>query len=131
MTVCKSQCSDTATAKLGRVGVVIAATAHQYGISEEELLGSSREAEVLIRRHVAMYLAVRSTGLSKRAIGRAFGVYHTTILDGMLHVLDCMQRDPDLKRTVAQIAERIDGAGRQQPCGACLAAERCGGNESI
>ncbi len=63
------------------VGDIKAATCKHFGLTSEELLSSSRKAQVAWPRQVAMYLARELTGQSLPAIGRHFGGRdHTTVM---------------------------------------------------
>lgn len=61
--------------------VVIGAVADYYGISAEDITGSSRRREVATPRQVAMFLSRDMAGLSLPQIGQAFGGRdHSTVL---------------------------------------------------
>ena len=50
------------------------------GISHDKLVGTSRRADVVAARHIAMYVARQLTDASYPQIGASFGRGHTTFI---------------------------------------------------
>jgi chromosomal replication initiator protein len=74
-----------------------------FGITEKQLLGTSRLRPVLLPRQVAMYLAREVAKLSLPRIGAAFGRDHTTVLHACRKVEAAMATDDVLKARVRQL----------------------------
>ncbi len=92
------------------VGVedVIHTTAGYYGIAAETLRGDSRQREVLIARHIAMYLANALSRTSTVAIGRHLGGRdHTTVGSGIRRIQRIVQNDPGLLQDITQIKLKL------------------------
>ncbi|TVQ09864.1 MAG: chromosomal replication initiator protein DnaA [Leptolyngbya sp. DLM2.Bin27] len=89
-------------------GAVIAAVAEQFGLSVDDLKGSSRRREISQARQVGMYLMRRHTDLSLPKIGAVFGGKdHTTVLYSCTKIEKLLKRDLDLAQTIRQLGERI------------------------
>ena len=87
---------------------VIAAVAEQFGVSVEDLKGSSRRREISQARQIGMYLMRSHTDLSLPKIGEAFGGKdHTTVLYSCTKVNKQLKHDLDLARTIRQLGDRI------------------------
>ncbi len=103
------------------VGVedVIHTTAGYYGIAAETLRGDSRQREVLIARHIAMYLANGLSRTSTVAIGRHLGGRdHTTVGSGIRRIQRIIQNDPGLLQDITQIKQKLQ---KNAPSGASAA----------
>ena len=89
---------------------VLRAVADHFRLSEEELLGRSRAVAIAEPRQIAMYLMRADAEASLPAIGAVLGGRdHTTILHGSEKINHLMEQDPQLRRAVLQIRERIYG----------------------
>ncbi len=95
------------------VGVedVVHATASYYGLGSETIRGDSRQREVLLARHVAMYLANGLSRTSTVAIGRHLGGRdHTTVGSGIRRIQRIIQNDPGLLQDITQIKLKLQNA---------------------
>ncbi len=87
---------------------VIHATASYYGLSDETLRGHCRLREVMIARHVAMYLASGLSRTSTVVIGRHLGGRdHTTVGSGIRRIQRIIQHDPGLLQDITQIKLKL------------------------
>ncbi|MGL6073279.1 MAG: helix-turn-helix domain-containing protein [Fimbriiglobus sp.] len=78
--------------------------AKHYGISRQELLGSSRRRDVLVPRQVLMYLAREMTRLSFPQIGEACGGRdHTTVMHAWRKISEDAKTDPALAMTLRDL----------------------------
>jgi chromosomal replication initiator protein len=94
-------------------GAVVAAVAEHFGVSVDDLKGSSRRREISQARQVGMYLMRRHTDLSLPKIGDAFGGKdHTTVLYSCTKIEKLLKRDLDLAQIIRQLGDRISLAGR-------------------
>lgn len=82
-------------------------TARYYKISVEELKGDRRTKHIAQARQVAMYLARTLTQDSLPDIGDAFGKHHTTVLASVRNVENDLPNDPELKRELGELTERL------------------------
>ncbi|MBW4459509.1 MAG: chromosomal replication initiator protein DnaA [Nodosilinea sp. WJT8-NPBG4] len=87
---------------------VLAVVAEKFGVSVEELKGSSRRREISQARQIGMYLMRRHTDLSLPKIGDAFGGKdHTTVLYSYTKIEKLLKRDLDLAQTIRQLGDRL------------------------
>jgi len=59
---------------------VIGLTALNFGVEPREILAENRQQPVQLARHVAMYVARKTTDHGTSVLGRAFGRDHTTLI---------------------------------------------------
>jgi chromosomal replication initiator protein len=82
--------------------------AEAFGVTREELLGTSRTARVAWPRQVAMYLTREHTHETLPAIGRQFGGRdHSTVLHACKRAANRIGTDPDAFDAVASITARL------------------------
>jgi chromosomal replication initiator protein len=80
-----------------------------FGISEDELLGTSRLPRTLVPRQVAMYLTRELTGLSLPQIGAFFGGRdHTTVLHACRKIQAELAENELLVATVRQVRAELE-----------------------
>jgi len=92
------------TSAVPDVSTIVRGVAAAFGVSEKEMLSSSRLRGILRPRQVAMYLARELTRLSLPRIGAAFGGRdHTTILHACRKVEEEMQTDATLAKRVQEL----------------------------
>lgn len=85
------------------------ATCDVYGVDLHDLLSERRSDEIVLPRHVSMYLAKKLTGLSSTRIARATGNRdHTTALHAFRKIENLIKTDDELAAHVAMIRERFD-----------------------
>jgi chromosomal replication initiator protein len=87
------------------------AVSEQFGVSEQELLSSTRVARVAQPRQLAMYLARELTSESLPAIGRRFGGRdHTTVLHAWRRIGERLADDPTTREAVHELRCRLEKA---------------------
>ncbi len=85
------------------------AVIEQFGISEQELLSTTRVARVAQPRQLAMYLARELTSESLPAIGRRFGGRdHTTVLHAWRRIEERLASDPTTREAVHKLRCRLE-----------------------
>lgn len=96
-----------------RVDDVLVAVAYEFGISQADIISPSRVKEVIIPRHIAVYIARQMTELSLPAIGRYMGGRdHTTALNSWRKARALMAKDEELRDRVGRIMVMIrEGLG--------------------
>ena len=87
---------------------ITAATAEYFGVTIDELCGSSRSRILVNARQVAMYLCRELTDLSLPRIGKAFGGRdHTTVMHADRKVRSHMAERRQLYNQIAELTNRI------------------------
>lgn len=83
---------------------ILESVAFRFGYKVEELTGSSREAELVIARHAAIYIAVEQNCHTLYQIGRVFGGRTpATVLHACNHVKAEIKTSPALAGEIEQI----------------------------
>jgi chromosomal replication initiator protein len=79
-----------------------------FGISIDDLIGSSRSRTLVTARQIAMYLCRELTDLSLPAIGQSFGGRdHTTVMHAERKIRQLMAERRGLYNQVADLTTRI------------------------
>lgn len=87
---------------------IIAAVAHHYQVTLEELSGKARDKAIVVPRQVAMYLIREETNASLQHIGRLLGGRdHTTVMHGCERITDEMQKDHQLRNDVVTLRSQL------------------------
>ncbi|WGT48599.1 chromosomal replication initiator protein DnaA [Tessaracoccus lacteus] len=87
---------------------IMDATARYFGISLDDLTGSSRVGPIASARQIAMYLCRELTDLSLPKIGARFGGRdHSTVLHNVRKIGDKMREDRDLYTQVTELTNQI------------------------
>ncbi|MDO5677205.1 MAG: chromosomal replication initiator protein DnaA [Propionibacteriaceae bacterium] len=90
---------------------IMEATAGYYGITHDDLTGSSRVATIASARQVAMYLCREMTELSLPKIGAKFGGRdHSTVLHAVRKITEKIGVDRDLYNQVTELTNQIKQA---------------------
>jgi chromosomal replication initiator protein len=88
--------------------VIMAATAEYFGVTLDDLCGSSRSRVLVGARQVAMYLCRELTDLSLPRIGEAFGGRdHTTVMHADRKIRAQMAERRSLYNQIAELTNRI------------------------
>ena len=97
------------------VGVIMAATATYFGLTLDDLCGSSRSRMLVTARQIAMYLCRELTDLSLPKIGQAFGGRdHTTVMHADRKIRSLMAERRSIYNQVNELTARIKSQARQQ-----------------
>jgi chromosomal replication initiator protein len=87
---------------------IMGATAEYFGVSVEDLRGSSRSRVLVNARQVAMYLCRELTDLSLPRIGQSFGGRdHTTVMHADRKIRQQMAERRSLYNQIAELTNRI------------------------
>jgi chromosomal replication initiator protein len=93
---------------------IMAATAAYFGLSMEDLCGSSRSRVLVTARQIAMYLCRELTDLSLPKIGQAFGGRdHTTVMHADRKIRSLMAERRSIYNQVTELTNRIKVRARQ------------------
>ncbi|MCC2333915.1 chromosomal replication initiator protein DnaA [Cellulomonas wangsupingiae] len=105
--VLKDLISDDQTQEITST-TVIGQTAAYFGLSIEDLCGSSRSRVLVTARQIAMYLCRELTDLSLPKIGQAFGGRdHTTVMHANRKIRELMAERRSIYNQVTELTNRI------------------------
>ncbi len=80
-----------------------------YNITVDDLIGSKRQAGIVLARHIAMYILKNSYGLSYKKIGSLFSNRdHSTIISGCEKIESELKNNEELKLAYETILKKID-----------------------
>lgn len=92
---------------------ILSEVARYFGIEESDLRGPGRSQAIARPRQIAMYLIREETGESLPQIGALLGGRdHTTVLHGCERIAGLIEEDPDIRREVLSIRQRLYQNGR-------------------
>jgi chromosomal replication initiator protein len=92
----------------------MAATAEYFGLTMEDLCGSSRSRALVNARQVAMYLCRELTEMSLPKIGQEFGGRdHTTVMHAERKIRKLMAEKHAVFNQVTELTNRIKQQARQ------------------
>ncbi len=92
---------------------IMAATAAYFGVTVDDLCGSSRSRVLVTARQIAMYLCRELTDLSLPKIGQAFGGRdHTTVMHADRKIRQLMAERRSLFNQVTDLTSRIKSQPR-------------------
>ena len=93
--------------------VVMSVTAGFFGVSMDDLCGSSRSRSLVMARQIAMYLCRELTDLSLPKIGTLFGGRdHTTVIHAYKKIEALMAEKRQVYNQVTELHSRIRATGR-------------------
>jgi chromosomal replication initiator protein len=96
-----------AQSKLSLEAILEVAAAY-FGISIADLTGRSRSAKIALQRQMVMYVMREETGASLPQIGAILGGRdHTTVIHGFERVATDLEADPELRRQVTELREKL------------------------
>jgi chromosomal replication initiator protein len=94
-------------------GQIMSATAAYFGVTVEDLCGSSRSRVLVTARQIAMYLCRELTDLSLPKIGQAFGGRdHTTVMHADRKIRQLLSERRSLFNQVTDLTSRIKSQPR-------------------
>ncbi len=94
--------------------IIMMQTATYFGVTVDDLCGSSRSRVLVTARQIAMYLCRELTDLSLPKIGQAFGGRdHTTVMHADRKIRQLMAERRSLYNQVTDLTARIKSTARQ------------------
>ena len=81
----------------------------KYGVSREDILSTKRTKEIVEPRHLIVYIALKTTKLSKVQIGNAINRDRTTLVSSEKFIMEKMDKDNDFNLMVKEIIREING----------------------
>ncbi|HVQ87592.1 MAG TPA: chromosomal replication initiator protein DnaA [Actinomycetes bacterium] len=95
-------------------GLIMAQTAAYFGLTLDDLCGSSRSRVLVNARQIAMYLCRELTDLSLPKIGQQFGGRdHTTVMHADRKIRQLMPERQSVYNQVTELTNRIKSQARQ------------------
>ena len=89
--------------------IIMMQTASYFGVSIDDLCGSSRSRVLVTARQIAMYLCRELTDLSLPKIGQAFGGRdHTTVMHAVSRITELMVEDRTLAEDVTLLRKLLE-----------------------
>ena len=89
------------------VNRIISITARHYNVSEEDILGKSRQKDIKTARNVAMYVIRNNTDLSLSDIGVMLNRDHSTVHSNISVVESAIRTDTSLENDIQIIQREI------------------------
>lgn len=87
---------------------VISTVAKYFDFKNKELLGSSRKADLVVARHIAMYLLRDSLGLQHTKVGEIMGGRdHTTVMHAVTKMEGEVKENSDIRRKIMAIKQAL------------------------
>jgi chromosomal replication initiator protein len=87
---------------------VISTVAKYFDFKNKELLGPSRKADLVVARHIAMYLLRDSLGLQHAKVGEIMGGRdHTTVMHAVEKMEGEEKDNPDIRRKIMAIKQAL------------------------
>jgi chromosomal replication initiation ATPase DnaA len=90
-----------------RLAGIVTAVAAEIGVTREQLLGESRDADSVLARHAAMALSQRLLGYSLPRIGRLMQRDHSTVHSAIRRIGRLAAAQPDLAARLDRVANAI------------------------
>jgi chromosomal replication initiator protein len=95
------------------IAIIMGQTASYFGLSIEDLCGTSRSRVLVTARHIAMYLCRELTDLSLPKIGQQFGGRdHTTVINADRKIRSLMAERRSIYTQVTELTNRIKQQAR-------------------
>jgi chromosomal replication initiator protein len=94
---------------------ILTAVARYFGVKTDDLKGRARNKQIVVPRHIAMYLLREDAHLSTPEVGRLLNRDHTTVLHGMKQVAEDIARDGPSRAAVRGVREVVAGGAIQMP----------------
>jgi chromosomal replication initiator protein len=96
------------------VATIMGVTASYFGLSLDDLCGTSRSRLLVTARQIAMYLCRELTDMSLPKIGQAFGNRdHTTVMHADRKIRSLMAERRSIFNQVSELTNRIKSQARQ------------------
>ena len=90
-----------------RMDDIILAVSKKYGISRDDILSDKRNAEIMLPRHICIYLARTCTNLSQAQIGKAINRDRTTVISSENKVKSLMEEDREFSLDINELVRQI------------------------
>lgn len=95
---------------MSSVALCIAVAAEHFEVTRRDLISHRRDRTTAFARHVAIWLAKRTTTLTLPQIGAVFDRDHTTIQHAIRLVDDRRAEDPELRQQLAALVIAVEAS---------------------
>ncbi len=86
---------------------IVAAVSAKYKVSKDEICGKKRNANIVMARHICIYIIRELTDLSQSAIGNYFDRDHTTVLNSIRFIENEMKITSSLEYEIEEMIRKI------------------------
>ncbi|HHT66849.1 MAG TPA: chromosomal replication initiator protein DnaA [Erysipelotrichaceae bacterium] len=87
---------------------IINIVSNYYNLTPSQLVGKLRTGQIVLARHIAMYLIRLNLDVSLTKIGNTFGGRdHTTVMNGVLKVEKMLKNNTALKEAIDNLQKRL------------------------
>lgn len=90
-----------------RLDDIILAVSKKYGVSRDDILSDKRNAEIMLPRHICIYLARTCTNLSQAQIGKAMNRDRTTVISSENKIKTLMEEDHEFSLDINELVRQI------------------------
>lgn len=88
--------------------LVISTICNYFNLSSKDLTGPKRQKELVLPRHITMYILAEELGMTVEKIGQLLGGRdHTTVMHGRDRIKDLISKDQALQRTFSEIKSNL------------------------
>ena len=92
------------------IDMIIRKTADYFNITDYDIKGKSRNKNIILARHISIFISSKLTSYSLSEIGKAMnGKDHTTIMHSIDRINSLMETDESVKTAVNAIEEELTG----------------------
>ena len=89
------------------VDKIIDKVSKHYGVTAEDLKGRKRSNDIMMPRHIAIYIIRAMTEMPLQAIGRCFNRDHTTVLNSLNTIETKIAANPSVKLEIDELIKEI------------------------
>lgn len=87
---------------------ILSSVCDYFNLHLKDLTGPKRQKELVLPRHIAMYLLSEELGMTVEKIGGMLGGRdHTTVMHGRDKIKQLVLRDRDVQRVVIEVRNRL------------------------
>lgn len=90
-----------------RMDDIIIAVSKKYGVTRDDILSDKRNQEIMLPRHICVYLARTCTNLSQAQIGKSINRDRTTVISSENKVKSLMEEDHDFSLEINELVRQI------------------------
>ena len=95
---------------MSSVALCIAVAAEHYDVTRRDLISHRRDRKTAFARHVAVWLAKRTTTLTLPQIGAVFDRDHTSIQHAVRQIDDRRAEDPEFRQQLAALVIAVEAS---------------------
>lgn len=88
--------------------VIVEETSKYYGISQKDIMSTSRKADIVTARQVSMFIVRSITTLSLPEMGKFYNMHHTTVMHSIDKIEKALKTDKALAEVIRDIKANIN-----------------------